>query len=46
MEISCVDTHMNTQRFKHKDSKFRHAGATGEIRNRNKMPCKDVLMEF
>lgn len=38
--------HTNTQRLEHRESKFRHAGSTGEIRNRNKMPCNDVLMEF
>lgn len=36
----------NAQILKHKDSEFRHAGAIGKIRNRNKMPCNDVLMEF
>lgn len=38
--------HRDTQRLKHKDCKFRHAGSIGKIRNRNKMPCNDVLMEF
>lgn len=38
--------HRNTQRLEHKDSKFKHAGSRGKIRNRNKMPCNDVLMEF
>ncbi len=42
-EIGCVNIQI---RLGHRDSKFRHAGSVGEIRNRNKMPCNDVLMEF
>lgn len=38
--------HTNTEQVKHRDGKFRHAGSIGKIRNRNKMPCNDVLMEF
>lgn len=34
------------QQQEHTDNKFRHAGSIGKVRNRNKMPCNDVLMEF